>query len=261
MLLTVPRKARGVAAELRNPTLIPALQPHPHPQVVVCGAAKHGRLDVIQFLWDLGILPGPECHQAAVGAGALQVCEWLEEHGVALSSVRNPGTLIREAVRHGKFHVLRWLVEERGIRMPLDEQLLCLAARGGDLEVLSYVLTPRIGRDYPAKEDWLTPDVLRVALLEAAAAGKLMIVRHLVEVYGAPIDPILVWSAMKSWCESAPRDGEPLDRLTVLPAGEATSADSPPGTARGTTAEMQGFSSRAELLRWARRKGCNIDGR
>ena len=134
-----------------------------HP--ALCSAARHGRLDVIQWLeerGDIDVITMDSMHvlaalggqlnvlrwakskvaytmdtsavsKAAVAKGHLGVLSWMQEEGLALT---NDACAV--AARHGQLEVLMWLREEPSENW--DAQTTMQAARAGHLQLLQWAL-------------------------------------------------------------------------------------------------------------------------
>ena len=181
-----------------------------------CSAARHGRLDVLQWLearYDIDqttqdlmhVFAAGEGHlnvlrwakgkvgygmkatavsKVAVAKGQLGVLEWMQEEGLALN---NAACVV--AAGNGQLEVLKWLREEASANW--DEQTTCQAAVGGHLQLLQWAIEhgcPWDGRSlfvaaYAGQADvvqWMVeqglPDQTHVCL-GAAAGGHLQLLQ------------------------------------------------------------------------------------
>ena len=108
-----------------------------HSYLMVHFATRNGHLEVLKWLDAHGV---NVCNQyelcIAAQHGHLEIVEWLISKGVDPHAYRND--TIHSAVIGGHLEVVKFLVETANIVQSVDE-LFCLAARRGHVDVMKYL--------------------------------------------------------------------------------------------------------------------------
>lgn len=94
-------------------------------------AASAGRLDTLQLLVDMDVLPTAAAATAAAAGGYLHILEWINDYSASLITVN----ATRKAARYGHLECVRWLYYKK----QNNPFVIMDAAKGGHLDIVQYI--------------------------------------------------------------------------------------------------------------------------
>lgn len=158
----------------------------------ICGcAARHGRFEILKWLYVNGCKIGPHTLAEAAEGGHLEILEWLRIKGCVWTVNGEAYTYHNaclEAAKHGHIDVLKWL------RNPLNADgfewnvnTLAGAAENGDLDILEWINTEFNG-DAPWNENCFAYAVLSLGERSGTDPVKYLDTLKWLRKHGCPWD-------------------------------------------------------------------------
>lgn len=122
------------------------------------GAAKSGRLDILQWALERVCLTVPEIQYDAASHGHLHILQWLLETGAPMEFE----TIAAAALETGHFHILLFVIEHGELFIP-NEQWILTASTAGQFEMVKWLVS---NYQLPLMDEHLWIDAVNFRSLE-----------------------------------------------------------------------------------------------
>lgn len=139
--------------------------------------------------------------------GRIDNLRWLQQHGVVLGQLGNPGELLALAAQGGHLGVVRYLHQECGIALHDDPEhgwLLHAAVDSGSVELIAWLQKSGV---------LLTPHAVQLA----CEHGDFPMLRWLLQEAHCPMEGLTVAGLTTAWARHGVREG-PGAQSQLLPA-------------------------------------------